>query len=322
MSRETVLVTGGAGFIGSAMARRLLGTGRAVLVLDDLSTGDRTNVPDGARFVEGSVADPASYDAVTAALDGDSVDAVFHLAGQSSGEASFDDPEADLESHVRGTFELLRWCRDVGVDRLLYASSMSIYGDPEYLPVDELHPSDPKTFYAAGKLGAEAYVELFDNLGMNTTVFRLFSVYGPGQNLANMKQGMVSIYLSFLLGDGPIVVKGPLDRARDFVYVTDVVDAWLAALWEPTTYGETYNICRGEQVTVEELLETMRRVYDGTAGPVEIRSGTPGDQSRIHGDPARIRKDLGWTAEVELAEGLTRMVRSVTGEPKRHGVTP
>ncbi|WP_440991953.1 NAD-dependent epimerase/dehydratase family protein [Haloarchaeobius baliensis] len=316
MTTETVLVTGGAGFIGSAMAERLLDTGREVVVVDNLSTGGRENVPAGATFVAGNTADPATYEAVESVSD---VDAVFHLAGQSSGEASFDDPVADLESHVIGTFELLRWCRERDIDRLLYASSMSVYGDPRYLPVDESHPSDPKTFYAAGKRGAEAYVRLFDNLGMETTVFRLFSVYGPGQNMANMKQGMVSIFLSFCLDDGPIVVKGPLDRFRDFVYVDDVVDAWVRALDEPATDGETYNLGRGERVTVDELLETMGEVYDGDPGPVEVTDGTPGDQFGIVADATRLRRDLDWEPSVGLREGLTRMLRSATGEPDRHG---
>lgn len=307
MDAERVLVTGGAGFIGSHAVDRLLDAGLDVIVLDNLSTGSHANVPDEVTLVTGSTADAETYDAL--AEHGD-VDAVFHLAGQSSGEASFDDPEYDLESHVIGTFRLLRWCASNDVDRLLYASSMSVYGESQYLPVDESHPTRPKTFYAAGKLAAEAYVKLFDDLGMDTTIFRLFSVFGPGQDFDNRKQGMVSIYLSFLLEDEPITVKGPLARFRDFVYVEDVVDAWLAALDAPASYGETYNLARGEQVTVGELLDTMRARADATAHPVEVVDGTPGDQFGIYGTAEKLRADLGWSPSVSLAEGLDRMIEA------------
>jgi UDP-glucose 4-epimerase len=241
-------------------------------------------------------------------LDSSEIDVVFHLAGQSSGEKSFDDPEYDLNSHVVGTFNILRWCHSNGIDRVLYASSMSIYGDPEYLPVDEDHPFDPKTYYAAGKISAEVYVELFDNLGMNTTIFRLFSVYGPGQNLENMKQGMVSIYLSFVLNGDELLVKGSMDRFRDFVYIDDVIDAWVEAAENSVTYGNTYNVCRNERVEVNELIHTILDCYGDPAYPVETAGGTPGDQFGIYGDASKLQNDIGWSPNISLAEGISKMV--------------
>ena len=305
MGTDTVLVTGGAGFIGSTMATRLLANSD-VIIVDNMFSGRQDNVPDDATVVEGDLSEDQTYEK----LDGYDIDVVFHLAGQSSGEKSFDDPEYDFESHVVSTFKLLRWCHANDIERFLYASSMSVYGDPDDLPVDEDHPADPKTYYAAGKLGAEAYVNLFDNLGMNTTIFRLFSVYGPGQNMRNMKQGMVSIYLSFVLNGEELLIKGPMERFRDFVYIDDVADAWLSARSEPATYGETYNLARGVRVEVSELVNTMLDCYGEPDYPVTVADGTPGDQFGIYGDATKLNRDLGWSPSVSLEEGLMRMIES------------
>jgi UDP-glucose 4-epimerase len=187
---------------------------------------------------------------------------------------------------------------------------MSVYGQTEYLPVDETHPTDPKTYYAAGKIASEAYVSLFNNLGMDTTILRLFSVYGPGQNLENMKQGMVSIYLTFLLEEDRILVKGSLDRFRDFVFVEDVVDAFIAVADEPTAYGQVYNVATGNRTEVRDLLDTMIRCSDHDYFPIKVTSGTPGDQHGIFGDASKISNDVGWSSSTSLKKGLTEMIRA------------
>lgn len=306
MGSETVLVTGGAGFIGSAIARQLVDIGDDVIIVDNLTTGQRDNVPDGTTFIEGDI----SNKNIVNKLDEYEIETVFHLAAQSSGEKSFDDPRYDFRSHVVGTFNLLRWCQSSTVERFVYASSMSVYGDPAYLPVDEQHPVDPKTFYAAGKLAAEAYVQLFDNMGLNTTIFRLFSVYGPNQNMNNMKQGMVSIYLSFLLRDEVLLIKGSTDRFRDFVYIDDVVDAWIEAKDAPATHGEIYNIAREKKITVENLIECMLNCFGDPNYPVEVTDGTPGDQFGIYGDSSKLRQDINWTPDISIEQGLTEMIES------------
>jgi len=303
---KTILVAGGAGFIGSAIVERLVEEGADILVVDNLSTGNRKNIPSGVELIELDLHEGHLVEE----LDGYDINTVFHLAGQSSGEKSFEDPEYDLNSHVVGTFNLLRWCEANDVNRVLYASSMSVYGNPEYLPVDEDHPVDPKTYYAAGKLGAEAYVRLFDNLGLNTTIFRLFSVYGPGQNMKNMKQGMVSIYLSFVLRDEELLIKGPTDRFRDFVYVDDVVDAWIGAVNTPDCYGKTYNLCRNKKIEVSELVDTMLDVYEVEDYPIKVTEGTPGDQFGIYGDSSKIQDDLEWSPTVSLEDGLEQMIEN------------
>lgn len=298
------LVTGGAGFIGSHIASKLVSEGHIVTVLDNLSTGYEANIPKEADFVKMDIGEEKAYES----LKDLSCDGVFHLAAQSSGESSFFDPMADFKSHVLGTFHLLGWCRKKGVKRFMYASSMSVYGDPQVLPVTEEHPYNPKTFYAAGKISAEAYVKLHQTLGLNITIFRMFSVYGPGQNMQNRAQGMASIYLSYMLEGVPIVVKGAKERFRDLIYIDDVTDAWVMSLNQPKTFGQTYNLASGRKTTVENLLRNMKKLFGSENYPVDFQSSTPGDQFGVVADVSRIQIDLGWSAKVNLETGLSEMI--------------
>lgn len=303
MSR-TFLVTGGAGFIGSAIAQSLVKQGDIVVVADNLSTGYRENIPNSCQFVEMDVSVRKHY----SRLPDIAFDAIFHLAAQSSGEASFSDPWIDFNSHAVATFLLLEYCRLKGIRRFLYASSMSIYGDPDCLPVDEDQPTRPKTYYAAGKLAAETYVNLHATLGMATTIFRMFSVYGPNQNLANKMQGMVSIYLSYLLEHQPIVVKGSSERFRDFVYIDDVVDAWLSVLDNPMTFSKTYNLGTGVKTTVGQLLHAMKSSAREPNFPIEYANNTPGDQFGMFADVTALKVDTGWFPRHDLCDGLAKMI--------------
>jgi len=299
-----IVVSGGAGFIGAHVARRLISEGYKVTVLDNLSTGKEENIPQDADFIKIDLGLEKSY----TFLENLSCDAVFHLAGQSSGEASFKDPFYDLRSHVLSTFLLLRWCKEKGINRFLYASSMAIYGDPEKLPVNEKHPLQPKTFYSAAKIAAEAYVNLYQTLGIQTTIFRFFSIYGSRQNLENRKQGMVSIFLSYMLDKTKITVKGSKDRFRDFVYIDDLVDVLISSYNNPTTYGKIYNVASGERTTVEDLIEGLKVSFGNLEYPVEYKDGTPGDQFGIVGDNKLILEDLKWKPKVALQNGLNIMV--------------
>ena len=301
---QHVIVTGGAGFIGSHITSRLLSKAFKVTVIDNLSTGKEENIPNGADFIKMDLGQKSSY----AYLENITCDAVFHLAGQSSGEASFIDPFYDLKSHVLSTYCLLEWCKKKRVSRFLYASSMSIYGDPNYLPVNENHPLQPKTFYSAAKISAEAYIKLYQTLGINVTILRLFSVYGPGQNLDNKMQGMVSIFLSYLLENTPIIIKGSKDRFRDFIYIDDVVDAWLESFDNPLTYGKVYNVGSGEKTKVEDLIKALKNSFGYEDYPIEYEEGTPGDQFGIVADITRITQELRWRPKVNLQEGLNKML--------------
>lgn len=299
------IVTGAAGFIGAHIASRLLQEGYAVIALDNLSTGKIENVPAGAEFIEMNVGDATQFHK----LEKVEADVVFHLAGQSSGETSFLDPEYDFQSHVQSTFHLLQFCKAENIQRFLYASSMSVYGDTPELPVKEDGLVSPKTYYGAGKAAAERYIQLFQNLGMDTTILRFFNVYGPGQNMENMRQGMVSIYMAYMLRNEPVTVKGAKERFRDFIYIDDLVDAWMKAWEDPVASGRIYNLCSGKKTTVEELLQQLRLAYGDKDYPVTYSGGTPGDQFGIYGCNERIKADLDWQPSTNLEQGLRNMLQ-------------
>ena len=303
---KSAIVTGGAGFIGSHLARRLIREGWSVDVVDNLSTGYRENIPEGAAFLNVDV----SRNDLAALLPAKRYDAVFHLAAQSSGEISFDDPSYDLRTNCQSTVLMLGWCKANGTSSFLYTSSMSIYGDQAVQPVAETAVPVPKSFYGIGKLASEAYTHVYSAFGIHSTSLRLFNVYGPGQNLANMRQGMVSIFLAYILRKQDLVVKGSPDRYRDIIYIDDVIDAYLACLDNPATYGQSYNVGTGRRTTVGELIDTELRAFGYAPGeyPVNFTTGTPGDTFGIQADITALQAATGRTPKTDLRTGLGSMV--------------
>lgn len=302
---QTALVTGGAGFIGSHLAKRLLAEGWNVYVVDNLSTGFKENIPDGAEFVYLDI----SRDDFCKELPDVRFDVVFHLAAQSSGEISFDDPVYDLKTNCMSTLLLADWCIKNKIGRFLYTSSMSIYGEQEVQPVQESAKPSPKSFYGVGKLTSESYLNIYANMGMDVTSLRLFNVYGPGQNMENLRQGMVSIYMAYILKGEELLVKGSPDRFRDLVYIDDVINAYVMCLNNPKSYGKAYNVASGERTHVKELLNAELKAfgYDPSDYPIKFADSTPGDTFGIYADINKIRNDIGWQPEVSLNEGLKRM---------------
>lgn len=298
------LVTGGAGFIGSRVARDLLERGNEVTIIDNLTTGYRENLPARACFLLSDCQDPSVYKKIGKSK----FDAIIHIAGQSSGEISFDNPVYDLRSNTESTLQLLKFCLRIGCERFIYASTMSVYGDPHSdTPVRENAELKPLSFYGVGKIASEHYLRIYEGYGIRPTSLRLFNVYGPGQNLKNLRQGMVSIYLAQMLQDNKIVVKGSLDRFRDFIYIDDVVNAFLVCLDNPVTGGKILNIGTGIKTTVNGLLNLMIRIY-GKDMPVEVAGNTPGDTFGIIADPGFFKEVTGFVARTTIEEGLKTMI--------------
>lgn len=308
MSRH-ILVTGGAGFIGSHIALACLAKGYDVTIVDNFVTGRPENLPGSARFIKMDISDETEYEK----LSPYTFDAVLHLAAQSSGEISNEAPAFDLMVNTLGTVLLLNMCKYKKIPRFIYASSMAVYGNVSKNPVPESIPCNPLSFYGITKWASEQYVLHYSEEGLNTTCFRMFSVYGPGQNLENMKQGMVSIFLAYLMKNEEIWVKGSGDRFRDFIYIDDVVDAWMLALDSPRTYGKIYNLATGVKTPVKELVESEVRVFgqDVTAYPVKYSGSTPFDQHGLFADMTQFHSDTGWTPKIPLDMGLERMVKWV-----------
>lgn len=308
------LVTGIAGFIGSAVARALLRQGHQVTGVDNLTTGYRDNVPAGAAFIKADCQDAALYDTV---LPRTPFDAIFHIAGQSSGEVSFDDPAYDLRTNTESTLHLLRFARRTGCTRLIYASTMSVYGCQPDEPVHETAPAAPLSFYGVGKLASEHYLRLHEQFGIRSTALRLFNVYGHGQNMDNMRQGMVSIFMAMMLRNGHIHVKGSPERYRDFVHIDDVVRAFLLCLGQQRSHGEVINIAGSGRVTVGQLVEELRALHP-TPVTVEFSGCTAGDMHGIHADKDKARTVLGYTPQVSLRQGLEDMYRRTAPLLTRH----
>lgn len=302
---KQILVTGGAGFIGSALIRRLQTVGDNVITtIDNLSTGIMENIPDGVDLIIGDCQEPKCI----RKAEGKRFDTIYHIAGQSSGEISFDEPVYDLRTNCESTLLLLQLARDVGCRKFIYASTMSVYGDldgGDYAE-ESLRPQ-PKSFYGVGKVASESYMEIYRQFGINSVGLRLFNVFGPGQNLANLRQGMVSIYLAMAFSERRIEIKGAKERFRDFVYIDDVVDAFTAAERYAELSSGLFNIGTGRKTTVQGLISEIRRLVPFDFS-VEYSGQTPGDQYGIVAVIDQARDQLGWQPKTTLHEGLITMI--------------
>jgi len=303
------LITGGAGFIGSHLARRCLALGHQVTVVDNLSTGYQRNVPDGAAFVYCDLGNAAQY----YKLRGIKPDVIYHLGAQSSGWISFDAPLRDLDDNLRSTVLLGEWAQQVGCPRILLASTESTYGEGSgRVPFTESSDQRPLTYYGCSKLAAEHYLRVANTChGLQATWLRLFSVYGPKQDLANLRQGILSIYLSYVLAGEPVTVKGSLERVRDMVIVDDVCEAFLAAAAEPATIDRAFNVCTGEGLTIGEIIQRLGQAFGHADYPTVEEGGTPGDVFCSVGDHAALTEVTGWKPRVYLDEGLAMIAASL-----------
>ncbi len=296
------LVTGGAGFIGSHIATALLQRGDRVVIIDNLSTGLRQNVPAEAIFIEGN----CEQAEIINQLNLQKFDAIYHLAGQSSGEISYDNPVLDLQANTQSTLVLVKYAVETSCPNFVYASSMSVYGDGTLTAVKESDPTIPKSFYAVGKLASEHYLRIYNSFGIKTVALRLFNVYGAGQNLLNLRQGMASIYLAQALKTSKILVKGSPERYRDFVHITDVVKAFLTAEQSAISNG-IYNVCFGKKVFVKDILDIISRNLDVPPDVIFSKS-TPGDQFGIFGDYSSFEKNFGFRCNIPFENGMLQMI--------------
>lgn len=301
---ETYLVTGAAGFIGGAVAKKLVNQGHRVVTIDNLTTGSVDFIPKGVEFIEGNCFD----EKIIAKLRNYQFEAIFHIAGQSSGEISFDNPVYDLQTNAQSTLMLLDYARTYGCSKMIYASTMSVYGDQPDFPIDESYLPKPKSFYGVGKLASEHYLRIYSaNYGLATSALRLFNVYGPGQNLKNMRQGMASIFITQALTDKKILVKGDKRRFRDFIYIDDVVDAFLAVEKRVEIDFECFNVCKHNKIHVEEVVEQINKNLKKPVA-VAFKGSTPGDQFGIVGDNKKLMSYLDWKPQVGFGKGMKKMV--------------
>lgn len=302
---KKILVTGGAGFIGSKICKRFIDKNYEVFTIDNLSTGKKSNIPEGVIFFKGNCQDIE----IIKKLFKFNFDAIFHIAGQSSGEISFDNPVYDLESNTTSTLNLLELAKKINCKKFFYASSMSVYGN-KISSTTEKAMLSPNSFYGVGKFASEHYLRLFSKRGVNCTSFRMFNVYGPGQNLENLRQGMVSIFISQAHNNNKIIIKGSLKRYRDFIYIDDVVNAFEISYLKDLAGYNCYNLCTNKKTSVGELIKKIKQYFNPDL-KIEVNGSTDGDINGIVGDNSKIKKELNWIPKVNLKDGIEIMCKSL-----------
>ena len=302
-----VVVTGGAGFIGSHIAAALSASGARVRVLDDLSTGHRENLYEiggDIDFIEGSVADE---NLLLKALDG--VELIFHEAAIPSVPRSVEAPRQTHVASVDGTFSLLLAARDKKVRRVVYAASSSAYGDQPTLPKSEQMLPDPLSPYAVAKLVGEYYCQVFTRVyGLETVSLRYFNVFGPRQDPTSQYSGVVSRFISALSGNERPVIYGDGEQSRDFTYIDNVVAANLGAAESKGAVGKVINVANGQRVTLNELLAVLKELIGKQDVQAEYLAPRVGDVRHSLADVTMARELLGYESKVDLREGLKRTI--------------
>lgn len=310
-----VLVTGGAGFIGIHLTRRLLADGHEVIVVDNESNGELSLVPSGAKAVRGDVTKPDDLEPVFA----QSIDAVCHIAGQVSIIKAFSDPVADLRTNTEGTVQVLKLCVKHKVPRLLYASSMTLYGNAAQVPTVETEPCVPEAYYGITKLAAERYVHSTGerpDLGFDFSVtsLRMFSVYGPGQSYNNPYQGVLGIFSGNVLRGEPITIFGDGEQTRDFVFVEDIVDGWARALVTPAAKGQVINLGGGRATSINQLAKAVVNAFGRPDHEIRHLPGRAGEQRAVQADVGKAKRVLGWEPKISFEQGLAKTVEWAKAE--------
>ncbi len=300
-----VLVTGGAGFIGSNIADAFLSSGHEVRILDDLSTGFIENVPARAELIEGEVSD---LQAVIKAVDG--IELVFHLAAHRAVLRSVEDPLATDTANTHGTLTVLKSALDAGVRRVVYASSSSVYGLNPPMPTPESATPQPRSPYAVTKLAGEHYCRVFAELyGMETVAFRYFNVFGPRQRPDSAYAAVIPLFVEALKNGEQPIVHGDGGQSRAFTYIDDVVRANQAAAAAPAEMcrGQIYNIAGDASYSLLDLLDALGRIMGVTPRPNHV-APRAGDIRNSRADNSLAKANLGFEPEVGFEEGLRRAV--------------
>lgn len=302
-----VLVTGGAGFIGSHIVQTLLQEGHSVRVLDNFSTGKRENIEELVQRFKGDPLEVLEGDVRNASDVGQAVrgvEVLFHEAAFVSVPQSMEEPQTCFDVNITGTSLLFDAARRAGVRRAVVASSAAVYGESDALPLVEETPLQPKSPYAVSKRVNEMYAELFTgSFGFEVAALRYFNVYGPRQRPDSMYAAAVPIFARRLLDNKPVTVFGDGGQTRDLINVRDIVRANLIASEHPNAAGKIFNICTGVETRLLDLLDVMYELLPN-APAHEHAAPRPGDIYRSVGSPQKAAEEIGFRAEVSLVDGL------------------
>jgi len=303
---DRYVVTGGAGFIGSNICRRLVSEGCFVRVIDNLSTGHLRNLDGIMDKIEFVQADMGDRDVARRAMEG--VDVVLHQGALPSVPKSIEDPAATHRHCVEATFNLLLAARDAGIRRFVYAASSSAYGESPTLPKVETMHTAPVSPYAVAKLTGEYYCKVFYTVyGLETISLRYFNIFGPHQDPTSQYAAAIPAFVTAILNDTPPTVYGDGLQSRDFTYVENVVTANLLAARAKQTHGEVVNIACGEQITVNDVIAHVNRCLGKNIDPVYAPT-RPGDVKHSLADITLAEKVIGYKPVVRFAEGLEKAI--------------
>ena len=305
---SNVLVTGGAGFIGSNLTEALLQRGHFVRVLDDFSTGKRENLIFDKKFpsleiVEGDIRE---FSTCQKAVKG--IEYVFHQAALPSVQRSIEDPETSNAVNVGGTLNILLAAKETGVKRVIYASSSSVYGDTPALPKHEEMPSNPLSPYALQKYIGEQYCRLFYQLyGLDTISLRYFNIFGPKQDPNSLYSAVIPKFIDALLQGRPPIIFGDGEQSRDFTYIENVVQANLLAMSAEHLHGEAINIARGKRISLNQLLNVLKEILGSKLSPI-YQEPRKGDVKHSLADICKGKEILNYEPTVGIEIGLEKTV--------------
>lgn len=298
-----VLVTGGAGFIGSHIVDLFLERGNEVFVIDNLINGKRSNINKDAVFYLCNILD---YDNMLKVFKVNKPEVVIHHAAHVSVSSSIKEPQIDALSNICGTINVLKCCKEVGVRKIIYASSAAAYGELEYFPVDEEHPTSPISFYGLSKQTCEEYIKLYERyFQLNYTIFRYANVYGARQN-SNSDGGVISILVDKFMNEEKITIYGDGKQTRDFIYVKDVALANYMALREGD--NETINICSNKEISIIDLYQLIMSITKKDIG-IKYLSHRSGDIYRSIMDNSKAVNILKWLPKYSLKDGLSELIK-------------
>ena len=300
VKKKKLLITGVAGFVGSKVASRFINEGFDVFGIDNLSSGKLQNIPKDLDFKKADLSDKKIYDKIPKNFD-----VILHLAGQSSGEKSFYNPEDDLKKNTLSTLNIIKHGINCRSKKIIYASSMSVYGNIGNKPASEKMICNPISCYGISKLTSEKYLNIFKNK-LPFISLRMFNVFGYGQDMNNLKQGMVSIYLAQAIKNNIINVKGSINRLRDFIYIDDVVEVWFRSTVNKIRLNQALNLGTGTKTSVKKLLQIICKEIKGCK--YKVKNGTPGDQKFIYSNNSRLKQQLKLKKFIKINSGIQLFV--------------
>ena len=300
-----ILITGSAGFIGKSLVDHLVPNYK-IIGIDDLSTGHPSNIirHKNYKFYKGNCADNKILQKIK------NIKVIIHLAGQSSGEKSFEDPKIDFEKNVLTTVSLLDFAHKNKCKHFIFTSSMSVYGDNLKNKIKESNITDPISFYGISKLNAEKYIKKYSDKGVNYTILRLFNVYGSSQKLGNLKQGIIRIYLSQILNSKSLIIKGSKNRYRDFIHISDLVKYFELIINNKVVFNQIFNVGTGKKTTIQSLVNLIRKEIKFKF-KIKYTKGTKDDQFGVVSNPKKIVNCTKYKCKIDLKTGLKEMINNI-----------